>query len=116
MGYLAMTMEADFAFCRYCDGVLTVSMAPPVAIGGWSLQVEFSHRMGSAEPLFTRYAASGYVGSGITVVSSGAGIFTVQVDAPDTSGMQLKNYACLAKRTDSGSRTDIFKGYMLLGL
>jgi hypothetical protein len=111
-----MTMEADFAFCRYCDGVLTVSMTPPVAIGGWTLQVDVSHRMGSVEPLFSRYAASGYVGSGITIVDSGTGTFAAQIDAPDTSGLDLKNYACLVKRTDSGSRTDIFKGYMLLGL
>jgi anti-sigma factor RsiW len=109
-----MPIQCDFNFSRYEDGVLSISMRPPVSIGAWNLLFSLSKRFGG-EPTINKYAASGFSNvSGIAVVNSGQGTFSVTINSVDTSGLEYGNYAFQAIRTDSGSRTVLSEGYLVL--
>jgi hypothetical protein len=100
---------------KYEDGILTVSMSPPVAIGGWEIQFKTTKRFGGTTNLFTKSVASGFNGqSGITITNSGAGIFNIQVNSVDSSGLDFGNYAAVSERLNSGSRTTLTEGFLLL--
>lgn len=111
-----MPVVADFPFVRYDDGILTISLAPPVAIGAWNIRLDVLKRFGGVSGIFTRVCASGFGGgqSGITIVSSGQGIFNADLRSVHTSGTEYGNLAYVAERLDSGSRTVLSEGYLLL--
>lgn len=110
-----MAVLTDFAFIKFEDGVLTISMSPPVAIGGWEIQFKTTKRFGGVNNLITKSVSSGYNGqSGITVTNSGAGIFNVALGTQDTSGLEYGNYAAVTQRLNSGSMTTLTEGFLLL--
>ena len=66
--------------------------------------------------VFIKSCASGHGDgvSGITVTNSGAGQFQVAIRSVNTSGLDLGNYAYTFIRTDSGFRTTLAEGYVIL--
>lgn len=110
-----MPVLADFSFAKYQDGTLTISLSPPTAIGGWNIVYNQYKRFGSNTPIFTYSVASGFNGaSGITVINSGQGIITMRIREENTSGLPYGNYAGMCERMDSGYRTTLSEGYMIL--
>lgn len=111
-----MAVQADFSIGQREDVVLNISMTPPTAIGGWSLQFFVQHRFGGISGLISKVSASGYGAgqSGITIGNSGQGQFSVSLQGVDTSGMEYGSYAYTAMRLNSGSQTVLSLGYLLL--
>ena len=110
----ALTVYANFVSAVYEDGLLVISMTPEEPVGGWTLQTVVTKRFGGT-PLVSRYMASGYYGvSGMNIVNSGQGIFSVTLNSSDFSGKDPGNYAFQITRTDSGSRTNLTDGYLML--
>lgn len=110
-----MSVQANFSLARYEDGVLIVSMAPPVAIGAWSLRFQVQKRFGGSSNLITKTSTSGYNGtSGITITNSGEGVFNVAINGVDTSGLDYGNYSYSTDRLDSGNRKTLSEGYLVL--
>jgi hypothetical protein len=106
----------QYYLSQFSDGMLTIGMAPPQPIGGWSIRLEVLNAFGGMSGLIQKYCASGYNGvSGITVVNSGEGIMQVQFNSPDTSGMNYGNYPIVVEALQSGGRTPICEGYFTLG-
>lgn len=107
-----MAQYADFSLFHRTDGTLTINMNPQVPIGGWTIVFAVSEHFGSDTPYILKSVASGFNGmSGISIVSSGQGQFNVAINANDTSGLTLGNYAYAAQRVDSGSRTVLTEGF-----
>ena len=98
------------------DSTVTIQLTPPTAIGGWSLEYRVTNRFGGVSGILIGSLASGYIGnvSGMTVTNSGNGIFSVQIRASVVSGWDNGAYSWTATRTDSGSRTVLAEGYLLL--
>lgn len=112
-----MPIQIDYALVRFEDGQLVVALTPPTPIGGWTIQYTEAVRFGtpSASGIVIRSTASGYNGvSGITVLNSGVGEFSVEVRSVDSSGREFGNYAFWIERLDSGSRTMLTQGYKML--
>lgn len=111
-----MAVLVDFTLLRQEDAVLNVSMSPPVAVGGWDIRFQMAKRFGAESGLVTKSVASGFNGqSGITVVNSGQGVFSVRMNSPNTSGREFGNYAFAITRFTSGSQTVLTEGYVMLG-
>ncbi len=109
-----MSQFSDWALAKDEDGTLTIQMTPPTAVGGWDARFDIAKRFGGT-PIVTKYVASGFNGvSGITITNSGQGIFSVRIDAADSSGLDEGVYASWLKRTSSGFSTVLFEGYRLL--
>ena len=105
----------DFQHVRMDDGILTVSMAPPVAVDGWSIRFEVFKHFGGVSGMMLKSYASGYNGvSGITITNSGQGVFNVRLNQVDTSGLEYGNYACQITRMNSGARTVIDEGFITI--
>ncbi len=103
--------QQDFSLCKYEDGILIITMTPPVPIGGWPLQFSVSKAFGG-DPFIVKTCASGYYGvSGITIQNSGAGIFQIRINSIDTSGVEYGAYAQKCERMQSGFRTEIENGF-----
>ena len=97
------------------DGLVTVSMTPPVAIGGWLIRSQITKQFGSSSGIVTGYVGSGLNNtSGINVLNSGAGIFQFRVNGVQTSGLNPGNYACEIRRLDSGRNTLLETGFLEL--
>lgn len=111
-----MPVLADFKFSRYTDGLLTLSVEPPTPIAGWSVEMNVQRNFGGVSGVMpTKSYASGYWGvSGIAILNSGAGIMQIKIDASDTSGLEYGNYAGQIVRVDSGSRTILSEGYLMV--
>lgn len=110
-----MPVNMDWSLVRYEDGVVNFGMDPPQAVGGWGVTFTVTKRFGSDAAIMTKSMASGFVGvSGITMVNSGQGQFNINIWEADTSGLQPGNYACRIDRTDSGNKTLLTQGYLLL--
>lgn len=110
-----MAVLTDFSLARYEDGILTISMAPPVAIGAWDIRFRVQKRFGGTSGLITKSITSGFNGSsGITITNSGQGQFNVAINSRDTSGLEYGNYAFSTERFESGSRTILSEGYLQL--
>lgn len=109
-----MPLQRDFSI-SYEDGVLTISMTPPVDITNWTVQFQMMKRA-KGTPILTKNMASGYVAgeSGLTVVNAGEGFFNANLTAPEVSGLNDGNYFFLFQRTDSGSVTSLAEGYRAL--
>lgn len=110
-----MPVQVSFSLARYEDGTLTVGLAPPTAVGGWNVQFQVTKFFGGVSGLITKSVASGYsVVSGVTVVNSGKGVFSVKIGTQDTSGLDPGTYAMQFQRLDSGFRTVLSEGFFLL--
>lgn len=110
-----MPIIADYTIVRMEDGLLTIDMTPPVAIGGWNIRFQCMKRFDSSSGLITKSVASGFNNaSGINVANSGQGIFDVTINSVDTSGFDPGCYAYKVDRLDSGNVTCLAEGYMVL--
>lgn len=114
-----MPTYQNFGFARYEDGLLTISLAPPTAIGGQNLRFQVLKRFGDSSGLILKSIASGVAASGfasgISIISSGNGVLRVQIRSADTSGLDYGVYGWQLERTDSGSRQVISTGWFHLG-
>lgn len=113
-----MPVIGDYSLIRMEDGLLLVDMTPSQPVGGWSVEFNMSKRFGAGVSGLTKLvAASGYGNgvSGITIANSGNGNFSVPISSLLTSGLSPGNYACSFLRTDSGSISVIYQGYLSLG-
>lgn len=108
------TQQQDFAL-SYEDGILTVTMTPPVSIAGWALQFQMSKRAGGT-PLVTKSMDSTHTTgqSGITMVNAGQGVFNVANWAAEVSGLDNGNYYFNVQRLNSGFFTLVSEGFRLL--
>ena len=115
-----MAVSVDFSLGRQEDGLLTVNMNPPTAIGGWNIVATIQERFGGISGKIVKSVASGFSASsgndrsGISVLDSGQGRFRIQLNASETSGWDFKNYVFTVERRDSGSRTILSQGHLLL--
>ena len=106
--------NSDFSLVQLEDSIITISLAPPVAIGGWNLQFKAQHRYGGLSGYIIKSSASGYGGgaSGITVTNSGNGTVQVAINAGDTAGLLVGNHSYNLERLDSGNRTVLVNGFL----
>lgn len=110
-----MAVRTDFSLIRQEDATLNVPLTPAAPIGAWNLRFLMTQRFGDTSGLITKSVASGYNAvSGITVTNSGQGVFTVNLRANDTSGLEYGNYAYQLERLDSGNRSVLTEGYLTL--
>ncbi len=110
-----MPALGEFSLIRLEDGILQIGMAPPVAIGGWSVEFTVVKRLGGTDPYITKSMASGYYGvSGMLLTNSGQGVMRVNIDSVDTSGMDAGLYVYNVARLSSGSRTVLSRGHFVL--
>lgn len=112
-----MSCDENFRLIKYEDGLIIIPMRPAVPVGGWSAAFRVTRRFGDGlTPLVLKSTASGHDGvSGVTVMDSGLGKFGVTFTPADRSGLEPGNYAFQFERMDSGFRTVLTQGYMLLG-
>ena len=97
------------------DVGITFTMAPPVPISGWSVEMKVAKRFGGSGRIISSMASGFSAGeSGITLTNGAQGIFTMPINAPQTSGWQPGNYATTITRTDSGSISCLDIGYLQL--
>ncbi len=112
-----MPSYSDFHLDKLENGNLTIGLASPTNISGWTLELALMKRFGSDNPVATKFCASGFDGvSGITVLDGNTGIVRCKIDSIDTSGLNYRPIAYSLTRLDSGFRTDIAQGYCLLGV
>lgn len=106
---------SQFRMVSYSDGLVTIALEPPTAIGGWTIEFKVTKFFGGSSGLITKSCSSGYGGgqSGITVTNSGQGILQVRINAADMSGQDAGAYPFQCKRTDSGFATPTSQGYYL---
>lgn len=110
-----MPIYTDMPFVQANDGVLDVMLVPPTSIVGWSIQFQVTKRFGSSSGVVQKFMASGYQGvSGISPINSTIGQFRITLNASDTSGLQYGAYAAQVFRVDSGFRTTLTEGFMIL--
>lgn len=109
-----MPVIVDFPFIKQTDGNLDISLTPSVPIGGWGLEWIMEKRFGGVSGIVEKFAASGFYGSGITLINSGTGVFRIRLDAVDTSGIDYGAYAFTARRTNSGFETTLAEGYVVI--
>lgn len=110
-----MPIYSDFYLSKLEDGIVTIAMSPAVPIGGWNINFNLTKRENSSNVLIKKTVASGYsVVSGITIQDSGQGIFSVRMNSNDTSGFDPGNYAYEIVRMDSGFRSILCKGYLIM--
>ena len=110
-----MPVQADFTFSRMVDGVLTVQLKPATSVGGWNMDFRLQKRFGpDGSGLMAKSMASGIASgaSGMAVLDSGQGIFSVIVNSLDTSGLEYGAYAGQIRRLDSGSVSILSEGYL----
>ena len=108
-----MAVYSDFSLMRFENGILSVAMTPPTAIGGWNIQFIQTFRPGG-EPFIIKSMSSGYYGvSGMTIINSGQGIMAISLLPIEMSGHDPGAYAWRVTRQDSGYVTDIAQGHRL---
>ena len=111
-----MPIYADFSIGKLEDGTLTVALQPPVAIGGWQIQFTVQKHFGGISGIYTAYVSGINSISGITITNSGQGIFNIALPSYWASGLDFGNYSYSVERRDSGFRTELSIGYILLGV
>ncbi len=105
----------DFTMGSNEDAILQISLTPPANIQNWNIAFVAMNNFGGVSGLIEKNMASGYVGvSGISIVNQNAGVFNVQINSQDTSGLDTKNFAYSIQRLDSGARTILSEGYLSL--
>lgn len=115
-----MPVHMDFAYTRMEDGTLTISLTPPIPVGGQDWAFRCGKRFGGGMDLIQKSVSSGFSASsgvpmsGIQVINSGQGVFQIALNSPDTSGLDYGNYSFSFARTMSGQYSTAAEGYMLL--
>lgn len=110
-----MPVLIDFTLARSAKGTITMSVDPPTAIGGWTLQFQMTKRPGSTSGLVTKSMASGYYNvSGMNITNSGQGVMSINFFPGEVSGMDLGIYAYQIQRLDSGFQTNLTAGWRLM--
>lgn len=109
-----------FNLPKLSDGVLTINMTPPFAVGGLAFRFTLAERFDASTSgiILTRSCDSGYGGgqSGVTVTDSGQGQFQVTTPTPEEmSGRNPGNYAYQFECLSSGQRGPLTQGYCVLG-
>lgn len=96
------------------DGTYRIGIAPPIPIGGFSLQFDLMKRYGGT-PIISLYTASGLDGtSGLTIANSGQGIVDIPIHLRSyLSGRDWGNYPYVLRRTDSGQATNFTEGVLV---
>lgn len=118
---MSTPVQTDFAYTIREDGTLSITLTPPIPVGGQAFQFGVGKRLGGGLDLIQKSVASGYSMSsgvpmsGITVLNSGQGVFQIALNSIDTSGFDPGNYAFSFSRTTSGQYSTAVEGYMLLG-
>lgn len=110
-----MAIQMDFSFTAGQDGVIHVSLQPPMPIGGLDIEFTLCKRQGGT-PLITGLCGSGFGAgqSGITVTNSGVGQFDVAMPGRLTSGWEPGNYYHRTRVTTSGRNTPLVDGYDMM--
>ena len=110
-----MAVQTDFSISQGSDGTLTISLSPPLPIGGWTLQTQVVKYFGASSGLLTYSMASGYYNvSGMNITNSGQGVFRTSIRSVDMSGIDCGAYSYRVRRLDSGSVTTLSEGYFLI--
>ena len=110
-----MPIQVDAPFVKFDDGILVVTLQPSIPIGGQNYQFECQNRFGGVSGRIVKSMASGrYNVSGMNIVNSGQGVMNVTIDSANTSGLQYGNYAFTIQRLDSGNRSTVTEGYILI--
>lgn len=108
-----MPLQADYTLARYEDGILSLSLKTPSAIGGMSVEFTVMNRYGG-EPFIRNSMASGFIGvSGINITNSGNGVMATAIYDAQMSGKPYQNYASQWRRLDSGYMKVISEGYLI---
>lgn len=112
-----MATNVDFSLYKNEDATITIYLSPPTATGGWTVEFRMQKYFGDTQSGgLLKSMASGFNGtSGIQITNSGQGIFAVDIDSRDTSGMNFGNYAYTFERTDSNQKTVLSLGYGIVG-
>ena len=109
-----MSVIQDFSLARYDDGALIIGMIPPTPVGGWNIQFSLMKHLGGSG-FVNKIVTSGFNNlSGISVTNSGQGVFNISLQSQDTSGLPYGNYPYAVERMDSGFRTTLTEGYVIL--
>jgi hypothetical protein len=103
----------NFLWSKFDNGNLVINLDPPTAIGG-SLGFVLGRYFEGDMNTIVKTAASGFNGvSGLTVLNSGQGQFSVALTTADTSGLDYGNYAFRAGAMTSGLvTTEYTLGFM----
>lgn len=105
-----MPIVGDWSVIRGNDLQITFGLKPPTNIGGMQIGFFLYKRLGSDSPLVSKYAMSGFISSGVSVVNSGQGSLGITLNSQDTSGLEPGNYVFKVKRLDSGFIGDFSEG------
>lgn len=109
-----MPILTDFTLVRYEDATLTIGLSPPAPIGAWEIQFTLKNRFGG-DAFVTKSVNSGFNNSsGINITDSGVGVFNVNINSVDTSGRDFGSYAFGVEKLNSGSRSTLVEGYLIL--
>jgi hypothetical protein len=110
-----MPVLTDFYLVQREDGIITISMQPPVPLTNRSIRWQMTNRFDGISGLIQKYGYSGYQAgqSGITVNTPNTS-FNVSINSADTSGLDAKNFAWTAELLDT-PRTCVAEGYALIG-
>lgn len=113
-------MAAQFTFSLPAsqDGTIQIQIQPPVSISGWTIRWDLMYRLGSQNPIISKYLASGFTSgqSGISLFNGANGIFNVSLFAAEISGVD-QGTNVLAHQTwriNSGFQTPVVGGFRLL--
>lgn len=106
---------STFKLSKYTDGTITIGIDPPTAIGGWDLRFKMTKEFNGVSGLVNKYVSSGLnAASGMSIVSSGDGVISIDINKADTSGLDYGNYAFVVDRYSSGFSTIVSNGYVIL--
>lgn len=109
-----MTVQADFELESFADCNVTIALAPPSPISGWTIRFD-AYKYPGGSPVVSKFLASGFVNtSGISLVDGSQGSFQVSLLVSDFSGQVVGNYYYQARRTDTGSNVGISAGYIIM--
>lgn len=107
-----MPIQQDFSVSQWSDTSVTLVLNPPAPVGGLTIEMFSTPRLGGTDRVFTKSVASGFNGaSGITILNSGEGILEIRLDvSKDYSGRNPGNYAWKARVLTSGLNVDLGDG------
>ncbi len=110
-----MPIISNFSIYPNSDATIQCTLVPVTSIGGWGITFQVTNRPGGISGLITSSTNSGYIGnvSGMTIVNSGQGIFSVRVSGGSMSGWNFGDYFYQFNRTGSGVSTLLSEGYIL---
>jgi hypothetical protein len=107
-----MPIQQDFSVSQWSDTAVTLVLNPPANVGGLTIEMFSTPRLGGSDRIFTKSVASGYNAvSGIDIINSGEGIMSIRLDvSKDFSGRNPGNYAWKARVLTSGLNVDLGDG------